>query len=61
MKFEPLQPKKHYCHQFDCGVETLNLYLQKFANQDQKRNLTKVYVLAEGERVMAIILLALIL
>ena len=52
MKFEILQPKKHNRNSFDCGVEALNLYLQKVANQDQKRSLTKVYVLAEGERVI---------
>lgn len=52
MKFEHLQPKKHNRNDFDCGVEALNLYLQRVANQDQKRSLTKVYVLAEGERVI---------
>ncbi len=52
MKFELLQPKKHNRHDFDCGVEALNLYLQRVANQDQKRSLTKVYVLAENERVI---------
>jgi len=52
MKFEHLQPKKHNRNKFDCGVEALNLYLQRVANQDQKRSLTKVYVLAEGARVI---------
>ncbi len=52
MKFEHLQPKKHNRNKFDCGVEALNLYLQRVANQDQKRSLTKVYVLAEDERVI---------
>jgi len=52
MKFELLQPKKHKRNSFDCGVEALNLYLQKVANQDQKGSLTKGYVLAEGERVI---------
>ena len=47
MKFEPLRNQKHDRKNFDCGVEALNLYLQKFANQDQKRDLTKTYVLAE--------------
>ncbi len=52
MKFELLQPKKHNRDNFDCGVESLNLYLQRVANQDQKRSLSKVYVLAEGARVI---------
>lgn len=48
MKFELLHSKNHDRKSFDCGVEPLNLYLKKFANQDQKRNLTRVYVLADG-------------
>jgi hypothetical protein len=46
MLFEHLNPKKHDRKSFDCGVEILNLYLQRGANQDQRRSLTKVYVLA---------------
>tara|TARA_B100001093_G_scaffold470170_1_gene491461 strand:- start:3646 stop:4137 length:492 start_codon:yes stop_codon:yes gene_type:complete len=52
MLFEHLNPKKHDRKSFDCGVEALNLYLQRGANQDQRRSLTKIYVLAEGERVI---------
>ena len=52
MKFEPLNTQKYDRKSFDCGVEALNLYLQKFANQDQKRSLTKVYVLSEGKKVI---------
>jgi len=52
MEFEPLNPKKHDRKAFDCGVEALNRYLQKFANQDQKRSLTKVYVLADGAKII---------
>lgn len=52
MKFEPLDPKKHKRKNFDCGVTALNLYLQQFANQDQKRNLTRVYVLAENAQII---------
>lgn len=52
MKFERLDPKKHDRKAFDCGVEALNLYLQKYANQDQKRSLTRVYVLADGEKIV---------
>lgn len=48
MKFEPLKPEKHNRKGFDYGVEGLNLYLERFANQDLKRILTRVYVLAEG-------------
>lgn len=52
MLFEQLDSKRHNRQRFDCGVEALNLYLQRGANQDQRRSLTKVYVLAEGERVI---------
>ena len=52
MLFEHLNPKKHDRKNFDCGVEALNLYLQRMANQDQRRSLTKVYVLADGKRVV---------
>jgi predicted N-acetyltransferase YhbS len=47
MKFELLDAKKHDRSSFDCGVNALNVYLQQFANQDQKRGLAKIYVLAE--------------
>jgi ribosomal protein S18 acetylase RimI-like enzyme len=47
MKIELLNPKVHNRTQFDCGVNALNAYLQCVANQDQKRNLTRVYVLTE--------------
>lgn len=49
MKFELLQPQRHNRQNFDCGVEALNTYLRRFANQDQKRSLTRIYVLADGE------------
>ncbi|MBU0992276.1 MAG: GNAT family N-acetyltransferase [Proteobacteria bacterium] len=52
MLFEQLNPKKHDRNNFDCGVEALNMYLQRVANQDQRRSLTKVYVLADGKRVV---------
>lgn len=52
MQFERLDSKKHDRKSFDCGVEALNLYLQRVANQDQKRSLTKVYVLADGKRIV---------
>jgi GNAT superfamily N-acetyltransferase len=52
MLFEHFNPKKHDRKGFDCGVEALNFYLQCGANQDQRRSLTKIYVLAERERVI---------
>lgn len=52
MEFSPLNPKLHNRKGFDCGVEALNRYLRQVAGQDQKRNLSKVYVLAEGETVI---------
>lgn len=52
MNFEPLDASKHARNLFDCGVDALNMYLQRFANQDQKRGLTKVYVLAEQDQII---------
>ena len=52
MKFERLDPKKHNRNAFDCGVTALNQYLHHIANQDQKRGLTRVYVLAEQEKII---------
>lgn len=52
MKFEALNHKKHNRTEFDCGIETLNLYLSKFASQDQKRSLTKVYVLSDNQQIV---------
>lgn len=52
MQFEQLDPKKHNCKSFNCGVSALNLYLQRFANQDQKRSLTRIYVLEEKKRII---------
>ena len=52
MKFEPLHPKQHDRVSFDCGITELNTYLKRYANQDQKRRLTRVYVLADGVRII---------
>ena len=52
MKFERLDTAKHHRKAFDCGVIALNLYLQQFANQDQKRGLTRVYVLAKQQQII---------
>ncbi len=52
MKFEALDSKKHNRKDFDCGISALNIYLQKFANQDQKKSLTKAYVLSEGRKII---------
>ncbi|MGR3221012.1 MAG: GNAT family N-acetyltransferase [Candidatus Anammoxibacter sp.] len=52
MKFEHLDIKKHDRKYFNCGVDALNIYLQQYANQDQKRNLNRIYVLSEGATVI---------
>lgn len=35
----------HHCQAFDCGEESLNLYLQRYARQNAERNLGRTYVL----------------
>jgi len=52
MKFELLNPKKHNRKKFDCGVDVLNIYLQQFANQDQNKDLSRIHVLADKERII---------
>ncbi len=52
MKFEPLDSKKHNRQNFDCGVEALNLYLKNFAGQDQRRSLSRVYVLSDHDTII---------
>ncbi|TPW25831.1 GNAT family N-acetyltransferase [Pararhizobium mangrovi] len=52
MRFEALDPKKHDRKSFDCDVPALNHYLQRYANQDLKRSLTRIYVLAEGSAII---------
>lgn len=52
MKFEILNTKRHDRKDFDCDVEALNTYLQKYASQNQKRNLNGVYVLANENTVI---------
>ena len=49
MKFEVLDKNKHDRKNFDCGVETLNNYLLQYASQDQKRSLSRVYVLVTAD------------
>lgn len=36
--------KHHNRDAFDCGEPALNVFLQKYASQQQKRNLSRVYV-----------------
>jgi len=52
MKFEPLDSQKHHRRDFDCGVKALNLYLKNFAGQDQKRSLSRVYVLSNDSKII---------
>ncbi len=52
MKFEILNPKKHNRSDFDCGVDILNFYLKKVANQNQKRILSRVYVLSDNTTII---------
>ena len=43
MKIVPLQSEVHNRDYFSCGVEELDAYLKKYALQDTKRNLSKVF------------------
>ena len=43
-----LDPKKHQRNQFNCGVESLDRYIAKFASQDLKRKAATVFVLVDS-------------
>jgi GNAT superfamily N-acetyltransferase len=47
---ELLDAKRHNRTDFACGVPELNQYLQRYAGQDSKRNLTRVFVATQPER-----------
>ncbi|NER21705.1 MAG: GNAT family N-acetyltransferase [Symploca sp. SIO1C2] len=52
MEFSLLQPKYHDRKSFDCGLPELNTYLQKVANQEQQRDLSRTYVLADNSLII---------
>ena len=43
-----LNSKKHQCNQFNCGFESLDKYIAKFASQDLKRKAATVFVLLDS-------------
>lgn len=54
---EPLGPA-HQLDGFDCGVESLNEYLRRFALGDLAAGKSRTYVIARGERVVGYFSLA---
>ena len=46
-RIEPFDKKRHNRSNFACGVESLDLYLQKQVNQDLKRKIAAPFVLIE--------------
>ena len=44
--------KKHNIKQFDCGNEQLNVYLKKYALQNQKKNISNTFVAQNGDKVI---------
>jgi len=44
--------KGHDSSQFDCGIELLNVYLQQYARQNQKKEGARTYVVLDGERII---------
>lgn len=53
LKIEPLTTH-HDRSGFDCGVDSLNVYLQRFARQNAARDLGKTYVAVEAPGVARI-------
>ena len=48
LKIEPLDSKQHDRSTFECGVESLDRYLRKTANQDLKKKIATVFVLVDS-------------
>lgn len=48
LKIEPLNSKQHDRSSFECGVESLDRYLRKTANQDLKKKIATVFVLVDS-------------
>jgi GNAT superfamily N-acetyltransferase len=44
----PLDPAVHDRAGFDCGVQELNEYLQRYADQHRRRGVSSVYVLVDA-------------
>lgn len=42
----------HELSLFDCGIPALNVYLQKYARQNQEREAARTYVAMEGTRLV---------
>lgn len=50
-KTHPLRPH-HNKRDFDCGISSLNRYLQRQASQDQKRKVAACFVFCENDNVL---------
>lgn len=48
LQIEPLNSKQHDRSTFECGVESLDRYLRKTANQDLKKKIATVFVLVDS-------------
>ena len=44
---EPLDPSRHDRRSFDCGDDTLNIWLARFAGQNRRRNTAATWVIAD--------------
>lgn len=44
---EPYASNRHSAERFDCGSEALDGYIRRFAGQDLRRNLARVFVACE--------------
>ncbi|MGI0118710.1 GNAT family N-acetyltransferase [Zooshikella sp. RANM57] len=55
MKVVPLDKKKHDRKRFDCEIDALNNYLKVMANQQDKKDNTRTYVLEDEENQSTII------
>ena len=48
LQIEPFNSKQHDRSTFECGVESLDRYLRKTANQDLKKKIATVFVLVDS-------------
>ncbi|MCP4475545.1 MAG: GNAT family N-acetyltransferase [Gammaproteobacteria bacterium] len=49
IKIEPLA-RPHNRHDFDCGIEELNMFLRKYSFQNKKSHISKTFVAVDDEQ-----------
>ena len=51
LRIEPID-KKHHVRDFDCGIESLNTYLGRFAYKNNQNNISRTFVLIDDDNLV---------